>query len=58
MGRVHRSHLTFFVDVQNLYNRRNLAGFDIKPDEEAGTIELEAEDWPGIVPSFGITWEL
>jgi hypothetical protein len=58
VGRVRRSRLTFFVDVQNLYNRENLAGFDVKPDEEAGTIELEPESWPGIVPSFGITWEL
>lgn len=49
--------LTFFVDVQNLYNRRNLAGFDLSLDEEAGTIELVPERWPGIFPSLGITWE-
>ena len=50
--------LTFFIDVQNLYNRRNLAGFDLKLDEEAGTVELEAEHWPGIFPSLGIAWEI
>jgi hypothetical protein len=49
--------LTFFVDIQNLYNRRNLAGFDIGLDEEAGVVELEPEDWPGIFPSLGFTWE-
>lgn len=50
--------LTFFVDVQDVYNRRNLAGFDIGLDEDAGTLELEDEGWPGFFPSFGITWEL
>ena len=49
--------LTFFVDVQNLYNRRNLAGFDVSLDEEAGVVDLEKEDWPGLFPSLGITWE-
>lgn len=49
--------LTFFVDVQNVYNRRNLAGFDVHLDEEAGVVELEEENWPGFFPSVGITWE-
>ncbi|HSF43804.1 MAG TPA: TonB-dependent receptor, partial [Thermoanaerobaculia bacterium] len=50
--------LTFFVDVQNVYNRRNLAGFDVTLDEDAGVVELEEERWPGLFPSLGITWEL
>ncbi len=50
--------LTFFVDVQNLYNRRNLAGFDVELDEDAGTVRLREEHWPGFFPSLGITWEL
>lgn len=50
--------LTFFVDVQNVYDRRNLAGFDVSLDEDAGTVELEEERWPGFFPSLGITWEL
>jgi hypothetical protein len=50
--------LTFFVDVQNLYDRQNLAGFDLALDEEAGTVELEEESWNGIFPSLGITWEM
>ncbi len=49
--------LTFFVDIQNLYNRRNLAGFDVGLDEDAGVVELEDENWPGIFPSLGVTWE-
>jgi hypothetical protein len=49
--------LTFFVDVQNVYNRRNLAGFDVHLDEDAGVVNLEAERWPGLFPSAGITWD-
>jgi outer membrane receptor protein involved in Fe transport len=49
--------LTFFVDVQNVYNRENLAGFDIGLDEDAGVVELEDERWPGLFPSLGIVWE-
>lgn len=49
--------LTFFVDVQNVYNRRNLAGFDTQLDEEAGVVELEEERWPGIFPSLGFIWD-
>jgi outer membrane receptor protein involved in Fe transport len=53
-----RSSLRFFVDVQNVYDRENLAGFDPDFDVEEGTVALEPELWPGIVPSFGIIWEL
>ncbi len=49
--------LTFFVDIQNVYSRRNLAGFDAHLDEEAGVLELEEEHWPGIFPSLGVAWE-
>jgi len=48
---------TFFVDVQNLYSRRNLAGFDVLlEEEEEGAITLAKEHWPGIFPSIGVTW--
>ncbi|HVS01751.1 MAG TPA: TonB-dependent receptor [Thermoanaerobaculia bacterium] len=53
-----RGGLTFFVDVQNLYDRANLAGFDVALDDEEETLELEAERWPGIFPSFGFVLEL
>jgi hypothetical protein len=49
--------LTFFVDVQNLYDRRNLSGFNVLPAEDGGGLKLEEEHWTGIFPSLGIVWE-
>jgi hypothetical protein len=49
--------LTFFVDLQNVYDRANLSGFDVELDEDAGVVLLESERWPGLFPSLGITWE-
>jgi hypothetical protein len=49
--------LTFFLDVQNLYDRRNVAGYDVTLDEDAGMLEVGEERWPGIFPSFGIIWD-
>ncbi len=49
--------LTFYVDIQNVYDRKNLAGFDVDLDEDAGTVDLEAERWPGVFPSLGLIWE-
>lgn len=46
-----------YVDVQNLYDRRNLAGFDIEIDEEDGTVEREPEEWAGVLPSVGVSIE-
>lgn len=50
------SRLTFFVDLQNVYNRKNVAGFDLAVGEDG--IVAEPEAWPGFFPSLGITWEL
>jgi hypothetical protein len=44
------------VDVQNVYNRQNLAGFDVEVDEDAGVVRIDEEHWPGIFPSLGVTW--
>jgi len=52
-----RGQLLFFVDVQNLYDRRNLGGFDLEVDEDAGELITEGEHWPGTFPSVGIAWE-
>jgi outer membrane receptor protein involved in Fe transport len=56
-----KGSLTFYVDVQNLYDRENLAGFDLAVDEEpiedGVTAELEPEHWPGLFPSVGVLWE-
>jgi hypothetical protein len=46
--------LGLFFDVQNAYDRGNIAGFDFDIDEEAGTIVANAEEWAGILPSVGI----
>ena len=49
--------LVFFLDLQNVYNRKNLAGFDVQFDEEDGVLKVEEERWPGFLPSLGIRWE-
>ena len=49
--------LTAFVDVQNVYDRKNTAGFDLELDRDTGEIIRSSERWPGIFPSIGITWE-
>lgn len=55
--RLRSGRLVFFLDLQNVYNRKNLAGFDLEVDEDEGTVLAEPEDWPGFFPSVGITWE-
>ncbi len=52
-----RGRLTFFFDAQNLYDRKNVAGFDLEIDEEAGTIVAHPESWPGFFASAGIGFE-
>jgi len=51
-----RGGVTFYLDVQNLTDRGNLAGFGVVVDDEEG-VTVEPEDWPGIVPSLGLIWE-
>lgn len=51
-----RGALTFYVDIQNLTDRRNLAGYGLVVDDEAG-VTVEPENWPGVVPSLGLVWE-
>lgn len=45
-----------YVDVQNLYNRRNLAGSDVAFDRELAVLELEPIRWPGLQRTFGVVW--
>jgi hypothetical protein len=47
----------FYLDVQNAYDRRNIAGFDLELDEESGAIVREPEPWAGFFASAGLTWE-
>ena len=53
--------LLFFLDVQNLYDRQNVSGFDVEfefeVDGDQVTVIPSEETWGGIVPSFGIEWE-
>ncbi len=44
----------FFVDVQNVYDRGNIAGFDFDFDEETGEVLPNAEEWAPLLPSAGI----
>jgi len=46
-----------FIDIQNLYNRRNLGGFDFTIDEERGLLVAGREEWQGFLPSAGISIE-
>jgi hypothetical protein len=52
-----RGSLLLFLDVQNVYDRANDAGFDVTIDDETGEITREGEPWPGIFPSLGAVWE-
>ncbi|HEX2466493.1 MAG TPA: TonB-dependent receptor [Thermoanaerobaculia bacterium] len=49
--------LLLFLDVQNVYDRANDAGFDVTIDDETGEVTREPEAWPGIFPSLGVVWE-
>lgn len=54
--------LGFYFEIQNVYDRENIAGFDVdfefelRDDGQIDVIALE-EVWGGFLPSFGITWE-
>ena len=49
--------LTFFVDIQNVLNRNNVAGFDIEIDTDEGVLDPIIEKGVGILPSLGISIE-
>ncbi|HLF56499.1 MAG TPA: TonB-dependent receptor, partial [Thermoanaerobaculia bacterium] len=55
--RLERGRLTFYADVQNLYDRENAAGYSIELDAETGELTSTPELWPGIFASAGVTWE-
>jgi hypothetical protein len=52
----------FFIDAQNLYNRRNDAGFEVDggsfrvDDRGQAVFKPTPEKWLGLLPSFGISW--
>ncbi len=49
-----RTSLLAFLDVQNAYDRDNVAGFDYGIDEELGILDAEPEHWTGLFPSIGV----
>ena len=49
--------LIAFLDAQNVYNRRNVAGFHVEQDPDTGAIITKREVWPGFFASFGVSWE-
>lgn len=56
-----RGVLGFFIDIQNVYDRGNLAGLAAELDffrDDGSTNVSEAEQiWGAFQPSFGITWQ-
>ncbi len=53
--------LDAYVDLQNLYDRNNVRGFDdfafdLTPDGNV-RVHSEAVSWGGFLPSFGIRWQ-
>ncbi len=59
---INKGKLSFFLDLQNLYDRENVAGqdvdlkFEIAEGEGVNLIPVE-ERWGGFLPSIGIKWE-
>jgi len=57
-----RGMIEYFIDVQNLYDRSNVAGYEVDErrfmvDSNGEVIYTPKEDsWLGIIPSFGIRW--
>jgi outer membrane receptor protein involved in Fe transport len=47
----------FYLDVQNLYDHANLAGYDLEVDEEEGRIRAVEESWAGLLASAGLRVE-
>ena len=50
-----KGRLNLYIDLQNVYDRGNVAGFDFEVDEEVGLMG-QAEEWAGFLPSAGVRW--
>jgi hypothetical protein len=61
--RVRNGSLTFFIDIQNLYDQNNLRGIEIdgwtwiQSPDGVYTADFNQESWFGIMPSLGVSWE-
>ena len=55
--------LTFFIDIQNLYDQDNLRGIEvdgwrwIQSPDGSYSADFNQESWFGIMPSLGVSWE-
>jgi hypothetical protein len=58
-----KGRLTFFIDVQNLYDQNNLRGIEtdgwtwVQTSSGVYTADFNQESWFGIMPSLGVSWE-
>jgi len=56
-----KGRLSLFLEIRNLYNRKNLRQYEytdvliLSPDEY--TYEIEPREWLPRIPSFGISWD-
>ena len=57
----HRRSFEIYLDIRNLYNRKNLRGFEgfqvIADEGGMATLISEREDWLPVLPTFGLTWK-
>jgi hypothetical protein len=53
----HSGTFRFFLDVNNLLGRQNVAGLDITIDN-ANNLQIGREYWPRFIASAGISWEI
>lgn len=49
--------LCAYVDVHNLFGRRNESGLDATLDEETGELVIETEAFPRFFASAGVAWQ-
>lgn len=51
--------LHLFIDIQNLYDRTNVAGVDVdlEVDDETDRVMAVEELWGGFLPTFGVDWK-
>ena len=56
------AQMELYIDVQNLYNRKNQRGLEYGEEafavQDDGSVAITPtiDDWLGVIPSFGITW--
>ncbi|HLE85460.1 MAG TPA: TonB-dependent receptor [Thermoanaerobaculia bacterium] len=57
-----RGRLSAYLDLQNLYDRENARGFDDLDfdlgSDGAVAVRSETLTWGGLLPSFGVRWEM